>query len=355
MLDGLRSPFSEIFKARRVSLGAPGDTTPPVISGTSFDDGTDTANFSTTEGGTLHWVIYLNSDGAPTLNTNGTWAGTTQETGSEAVPASGSGSLTPSYTTTTGDRLAYGIIDAEGNVSNVITETIALASPTTGYVSDVPYQVAAAATDIVIDLSGFVSGDGVFIPHQRWNGPQSTDNAPPGWTLVRDIESAGGGISFGLAVYHRTLDGTEDGSVTVASGSPNNGDHAAAAIGFRGLRTTGNPWNDLQSNVDNDTTFAGQGLADVTTVNASDIGVSFAAWGEDCPADDLAFSNPSAWTTDTIRRQFTTTSGTDACGVIATMEGGPTPGASDMGNIAPATGMAANAYRGSISLSLELA
>ena len=100
----------------------------PVISNTSFDDVTDVASFTATETGTLHWALYLHSDGTPNLNGNGTWLGTTQETGTGSI-TSGSSALHFDLTTTTGNRLTYGVINASGGMSNLITHDITLAAP----------------------------------------------------------------------------------------------------------------------------------------------------------------------------------------------------------------------------------
>lgn len=90
------------------------DTTAPEFVTSSYDDGTDTFTGSASEAATLHWARYLNANGVPTLNSGGTWTGTTAETGSVAV----SGSIDETFATsaTNYDRIAVGLIDGAGNV-----------------------------------------------------------------------------------------------------------------------------------------------------------------------------------------------------------------------------------------------
>lgn len=102
-------------------VSLPVDDTAPVLSEASFDDTTAAATFTTTKGGTPVWAVHANAAGVPVLNSNGSWTGATIEAGSGEIPANGAGTFEVPYTVTTGERLTYGIIDAAGNVSNLIT------------------------------------------------------------------------------------------------------------------------------------------------------------------------------------------------------------------------------------------
>jgi len=75
------------------------------------------------------------------LGSGGTWTGTVAESGSEPVSGA-NGTLTPSYSATSFDRLSYGIIDAAGNVSALVTVAYAPAPPASSYT---PVYLSTAA------------------------------------------------------------------------------------------------------------------------------------------------------------------------------------------------------------------
>ncbi|MDQ1899421.1 hypothetical protein RAH32_03040 [Paracoccus sp. WLY502] len=123
--NGVGSP-AEITRTLTIVPANATDTVAPIISEAEYNPDTGAIDFvMTSEGGTLHWAIYWMDFGNPVLNSDGTWTGATIETGSVAVPA-GDGSMTISYNTPVGNRLAYGITDAAGNVSNIIYEDVVI-------------------------------------------------------------------------------------------------------------------------------------------------------------------------------------------------------------------------------------
>lgn len=107
---------------------AEGDTTAPTLSGNSFVDATDTATFTTDEGGTLFWGSSLTSSSPTAAQLVAGTGGGILEAGNDNVASAGQTNFSATITATTGAtgnsrKISYMIQDASGNNSNVITAT----------------------------------------------------------------------------------------------------------------------------------------------------------------------------------------------------------------------------------------
>lgn len=332
------------------------DTTAPTVSSVATNSAGDEITITFTE--TMADASVNAGDWSVNDVTGGSATVGTPVVSTNTITLPLSGNTVQSGDSPTLDYSGGSVTDAFSNPLADFTDqavTNNVPSGTVGVFGTAPFQAADASTAITpANVASMQADDVVFYCHIRANGPQSTDNAPSGTTLASDIESAGGGDSVGLAVYWERLSGAGPFTLrTVSAGSPNNGAHAVGVIVYRGLKTTGNPWNDLQPRVVNTTDASQNGLADITVANTSDLGVSFAGWGDDCTDGTLSYNNSSDFTTDTVREQVASALGGQFSGSISTSEGLSTTGAKDMGIIDGT--FSTNPERLSVSMSLELA
>lgn len=112
--------------ATGIIVAAPVAPVAAVLTLNSFDAATGTLDFSSTSGGALYFATFLDVNGTPALNSDGTWSGTVGDTGQAGtLPAAGSGSLSVTgLADTNTDRLSIGLIDGSGQVSqNLLTVT----------------------------------------------------------------------------------------------------------------------------------------------------------------------------------------------------------------------------------------
>lgn len=244
------------------------------------------------------------------------------------------------------------VTDAFGNaLADFVDQTVTNNVASSGLVATSTYEEGGGgATLTPASLGTLQSNDVIFLVHQWRNEPQGIADVPTGYTQAGStLSSDVGGISFGLAIYWKRLTGNES-PPGVNLGAPATGNHAVTALAFRGLKTSGNPWNSIQTNVENNISFAGQTPPAITTTNTDDIGFIAAAWGEDCTDQSITFSTSGDFGARNIEEQFT-----DAgmCGCVAVLTSPGAAGSKATGNLAPT--MVDNAYRGAVTFSLELA
>ncbi|TBN53151.1 hypothetical protein EYF88_02860 [Paracoccus sediminis] len=212
-VTGTRSGYTARARTASVSVAASDqgqtDTAAPIISEEDYDIDTGAMSFSITEGGTLRWAIYWGEDGQPTLNSDGSWSGPVIETGSVAVPA-GDGSVTLTFDTDLGNRIAYGVIDAAGNVSNIIRENVLIGDdPLAPRFVGMGQSVWGIGNLTAEWPAGHQAGDlavGVLLTR----GADAASPAPAGWTKQgRYAQGAATGDAV-VEVFHRTAAGAAE-------------------------------------------------------------------------------------------------------------------------------------------------
>lgn len=196
--------------------------TGPLLSGNSFNDTTDAATFSTTEGGTFVWATHLTTE-TLTANGSGGWTGNLLESGTDTVATSGETTITAIYTATTGTggesrKFSYYVRNASGNDSNVITESFTVNSAYSGPT----YQ---GISSILNSPNGplpwptHTSGDIAILAYSA-SGVQATPTAPTGFTHLGVIETAPGddGSHAHLDLWYRVATSASESDAVISSG-----------------------------------------------------------------------------------------------------------------------------------------